>query len=295
MIIVKLTGGLGNQMFQYAAAKRLAHYHNTELKLDISFLGGGREVCTPRDFQLNQLAITASIASNHEIARIKKKNFFRSKASWFSNFMGMTGYDGGIFRERFFYFDPEVLALPDNTYLAGYWQSEKYFHDIKEIVRREFALNYPLTGKNKEITDHIKETNSVSVHIRRGDFVRNADVNKVHGVCSVDYYRRSVKKMTDILGNINLFVFSDEPSWVTEHMDFSVPVTVVDHNSSDMASQDLCLMTYCKHHIIANSSFSWWGAWLAYSADQQVIAPERWFNDPSIDTCDLIPADWHQM
>lgn len=296
MIIVRLTGGLGNQLFQYAAARRLADLHNTELKLDISFLGSHRENCTPRGFQLNHMAITASVAAHHEIANITgKKSPLRYVASRISDVTGLSRRHRSVFNERSFNFDPEVLSLPDNIYLVGYWQSEKYFQDIKDIIRKEFALNCPLEDRDKEIADLIKASNSVSVHIRRGDFVADAQVNKVHGVCSLDYYSRCIETIADKAGKVHLFVFSDEPSWVSDKIKFSAPVTIVDHNSTVTSYQDIRLMSQCRHHIIANSSFSWWGAWLANDPYKQVIAPERWFNDSSLDTSDLIPSNWQRL
>lgn len=297
MIIAKLTGGLGNQMFQYAAARRLACLHNAALKLDISFLDKGLNSTTPRTFLLNHLAVTASIATPHEVAEItgEGKSALQSVLSRVCTVMGMSQQCNGVFNERSFNFDPDVLALPDNTYLAGYWQSEKYFQDIENIIRSEFVSENNLESRNLETADLIKTTNSVALHVRRGDYVADAHVHKVHGVCSIDYYHRSVKKIADTVGKIHLFVFSDDPKWASENLVFPFPVMVINQNSHATPYLDLQLMSLCKHHIVANSSFSWWGAWLANGSDKLVIAPDRWFNDPDFNTRDLIPSGWQRL
>lgn len=297
MIIAKLTGGLGNQMFQYAAARRLACLHNAALKLDISFLDKDLTNTTPRTFQLNHLAVTASIATPHEVAKItgEGKSALQSVLSRVCTVIGMSQQCNGVFNERSFNFDPDVLVLPDNTYLAGYWQSEKYFQDIKEIIRREFTVKYPLEGRNKEASDLICATNSVSLHVRRGDFAADPNIRELHGICSPDYYRRSVEQLSSRVGKLHLFIFSDEPSWAVDNLHFTFQTTFVDQNSPDNGYEDLRLMSLCKYHIIANSSFSWWGAWLSASPNKLVIAPDQWFNDSSLDTRDLIPPDWQRL
>lgn len=297
MIIVRLTGGLGNQMFQYAAARNLAYSRNTILKLDTTFLDGDNGNCTPRSYMLGHFAIEASVASFREVDDIvgEDKNIFSSAASQFWRAIKFTGTTHRLYNEGNFCFDPAVLDLPDNTYLAGYWQSERYFLNIRDIIKREFTLNIPLDTENNGVADLINTTNSVSLHVRRGDFVSDAEVNRVHGVCTSDYYRRSIEKIADLSGEIHLFIFSDDPAWVSENYDFPWPTTVVKRNSSTEAHIDLWLMTLCRHHIIANSTFSWWGAWLSNGSDKVVIAPERWFNDPSLDARDLIPSDWLRL
>lgn len=297
MIIARLTGGLGNQMFQYAAARRLADFHGTELKLDTGFLERACENCTPRPFLLKHFAITGSIATLREVAEFEGKGESRLKyvVSCLQRVINPSCKNPQIYHERFFYFDPLFHTLPDNTYLTGYWQSEKYFLDISEVIRSEFTIVRPLQGQNKLIADQIKGTNSVSLHVRRGDFVSDANVRKRHGFCATDYYYRSLEKMVKQIGKFHLFVFSDEPSWVSEYLDFSLPVTIVAQNSSDEAYLDLHLMSLCRHHIIANSTFSWWGAWLSSSPQKLIIAPERWFSDPTLDSKDLIPPDWQRV
>lgn len=293
MIIVKLMGGLGNQMFQYAAAKRLAWRHGTSLNLDLSFLESKQTGGTPRRFQLEHLNIIAQKASRMEIALMtgKGNSFLETAAVQILQKTGFTKHNPNICRETHFHFDPEILALPDNTYLEGYWQSEKYFKGIGAIIRSEFTVKSPLSEKNLALAEIIQATNSVSVHVRRGDYVTDEKTNASHGVCNPDYYLECESRIGHTVNNPHLFVFSDDSEWVIENIRFKHPVTYVSHNSCE-AYQDLRLMSLCKHNIIANSSFSWWGAWLSAHTDKIILVPEKWFNDASLDTRDLIPESW---
>lgn len=292
MIMVKLMGGLGNQMFQYAAARRLALRHGVSLKLDLSFLEGDQAGNTPRRFALNCLAIHAGKASPREIILMSGRTTTRSGTFVARLFQKICHYTD--YRERFFHFDPKVLYLPDNTYLEGYWQSEQYFAEYAETIRREFTVNLPLLGRNRELADEIKSVNAVSVHIRRGDYVTDAGTNAAHGVCGIEYYRKAEEMILQSVENPVFFVFSDDPEWVADNLHVRCPVIPVSHNG-EVPHEDLRLMSLCRHHIIANSSFSWWGAWLSVHPDKIVIAPERWFNNPGINTADLTPVGWHRI
>ena len=293
MIIVKLMGGLGNQMFQYATARRLAWRHGTALKLDLSFLESEQTGVTPRCFQLDHLSIIAERAPCQEVAMMtgQKNHFLETAAVQLFQKVGLAKHNPNLYCEKHFHFDPAVLTLPDNTYLEGYWQSEKYFRDIGEIIRREFIVKLPLANKNQTLAESIRATNSVSVHVRRGDYVADEKTKANHGVCNPDYYLECESRIAHIVNNPHLFVFSDDPEWVSENMKFRYPVTYVGHNGGE-ACQDLRLMSLCRHNIIANSSFSWWGAWLGNSPGKLVCAPARWFVSPVLDTKDLIPIKW---
>jgi hypothetical protein len=297
MIIVKLMGGLGNQMFQYAVARRLAWRHETRLKLDLSFLEGDQTGNTQRKPVLSHLCISAERASHWEVANItgSGRNILESTAVKLFQKSALAKLRPSVCREKHIHFDPIVLTLPDNSYLDGYWQSEKYFRDIEDIIREEFTVNYPLAGENLELAEIIQVTNSVSVHVRRGDYVASPNVNAFHGVCSADYYQDAVMEIASLIPVPNFFIFSDDAGWVKEHLKLPYPVTVVENNGPDEAYEDLRLMSLCRHHIIANSSLSWWGAWLSLHPGKIVIAPKRWFNDPSINTGDLIPLGWLRL
>ncbi len=292
MIIVKLMGGLGNQMFQYAAARSLAWRHGTSLKFDLSFLEGDQPGDTRRSFELDKFCISTEIASRREIflMRGRGSSFLSSlSAKILQKCFGYTDY-----REKGFRFDPHLLELPDNCYLEGFWQSEHYFEGIRKIICKELTVTSPLTAINRDLAEKIAKVNAVSLHIRRGDYVKDEKTRTMHGVCGLEYYSRAEERVAEKLKEPNFFVFSDDPDWVEKNLRLRHPTRYISHNGS-MPHEDLRLMSLCKHHIIANSSFSWWGAWLSANPDKLVIAPNRWFNDLSIDATDLIPLGWQRL
>jgi hypothetical protein len=197
--------------------------------------------------------------------------------------------------EQSFCFDPEVLQLHDNIYLVGYWQSERYFADIREVLLQEFTVASPLSGRNRALADAITGCNAVSMHIRRGDYVSNATTAAFHGVCDLDYYESAIEQIDTFVDQPHIFVFSDDHAWTRQHLHLQGKVTYVDHNDPDQGHEDMRLMSLCKHNIIANSTFSWWGAWLNRNPNKTVIAPRCWFADASIDTSDLIPSSWIRL
>jgi len=293
MIIVKLMGGLGNQMFQYAAARSLALRHGTALKLDLSFLEGNQAGDTARTYKLDCFCIAAERASRREARTMSgRSNAFL--ATTFARLFQKKAADLADYHEKSFHFDLQLLTQPDNVYVEGYWQSELYFVDISEIIRQDFTLRTPLTDKNRELADEIRAVNSVSLHVRRGDYVLCEKIRAKHGISSLEYYMRAEDRVAQTQERPHFFVFSDDPKWVADNLKLRHPARYVSHNGS-MAHEDLILMSLCRHHVIANSSFSWWGAWLSTGTDKLVIAPDRWFNDPSINTSDLIPSDWQRL
>lgn len=288
MIIVKLIGGLGNQLFQYALGRHLAHINNTELKLDIS----GFEEYKLHAYSLNHFNIIENIATKKEINSFKKYQRKPGKL-WFP-YNRLIADENRYFQEKQFHFDPRVLKLAGDVYLDGYWQTEKYFREIKDTLLKEIVVKTPLTGRDLEIANEIEDTNAVMVHIRRGDYVTNSQANIIHGTCGLDYYSEGISIIAKNVANLHIFVFSDDHEWVKNNIKFEYPTTYVDHNKADKNYEDLRLMSLCKHHIIANSSFSWWGAWLSQNPDKIVIGPSEWFRTKktNVDTNDVIPESW---
>lgn len=298
MIIVRLSGGLGNQMFQYAAGLRLARLHGSELKLDTSLFDTPAPVDTPRRFELGCFRISASRATREErracreLGAWKVTPLFRllQRCGRYPSSSGLCYY-----RELRFGFDGRLAALPDNVCLEGFWQSEKYFSDIRDIVRREFTPLVNMEGINARLAERISSTDSVSLHIRRGDYVSNPAAMSYHGTCSMEYYARALELIGRQVERPHLFIFSDDPAWAAANLKSGMPTTFVDNNGVDSCQDDLELMRRCRHNIIANSSFSWWGAWLNEHRDKTVIAPRRWFRETGVDTRDLIPEGWLRL
>jgi len=285
MIITKLKGGLGNQMFQYALGRHLATKNKTELKLDISSLGEGTASGdTVRTFGLQNFAIEVQVASPEEINKIKTSSYLAILRRKISN---------RIFGDQTVRFNPKILSLPNNTYLDGYWQSPLYFDAIRNTLLDEFTPTSALSEYGQNIEIQMKKSDSISIHIRRGDYAKNPKVTKEFGVCGLSYYSRALTKIKERVNNPYFFVFSDDIEWVKENLPLGNNVTFVS-DSTLMDFQELYLMSKCKHNIIANSSFSWWGAWLNNNSNKVVVAPTPWF-DKSIYDTNLLPDTWIQI
>jgi hypothetical protein len=195
-------------------------------------------------------------------------------------------------KERQYHFDPAILQITGDAYLAGNWNSEMYFADIADVIRTDFTFRQPPSGENLELFNSISEVEAVSIHVRRGDYVSNPKANQVHGTCDLDYYLAAAGQIKQKVANPHFFVFSDDPQWVRQHLHLPAPCTFVNHNGPLNGHEDMRLMSHCRHHIIANSGFSWWAAWLDPRADKVVVAPRRWFRTEKYDTSTLIPGGW---
>lgn len=297
MIIVKLNGGLGNQLFQYALGRHLAEKNSTFLKLDLSAF----ETYKLRNYGLQYFNILEHIATQEEIVAFKYES-----NSWFNKLLikigekfSFTDYLISIFykkkmviKESQFLFDPIVLLKKGNIYLEGYWQSEKYFLAIRDILLKELTVKNELNYKTNKIVNKILNTESVSIHFRRGDYVNDPLTNEYHGLCSFEYYQKAINQIIQKLPACHFFVFSDDPKWVKDNFNLDYPKTIIDHNDTSNDYEDLWLMSLCHHNIVANSSFSWWGAWLNNYPAKVVYAPKKWFKESTLNTKNLIPESW---
>jgi len=294
MIITRLTGGLGNQLFQYAAARRLALVRDAELKLDVTWLGSAK-LRTVRDYALASFDVPQTFAAQKDIEKFTKPNIGTLSRLFLRSLRKGMQLPKSYIKEAHYHFDPSILELPDGVYLDGYWQSERYFADAANVIRAELTINKPMEGRNLELIEQINSCNAVSVHVRRGDYVSDKHTADYHGVCSLDYYHKAIQHIADAIENPVLFMFSDDPDWVRSNLSAPYPMTIVDHNGHERCVEDLRLMSACRHHILANSSFSWWGAWLNQRFGKIVVAPQRWFNNHDADTRDLCPAEWVRL
>jgi hypothetical protein len=295
MIISWISGGLGNQMFQYALGKVLSYKNADELFLDLS--GYNPFITTkdtPRIFELDIFRLKYIEASRSTIVRLSDSspvinsinNLFKTK---------MNPYPKGYVQEAGHGFQSSILELQGNRYLKGFWQTEKYFKDYTDLIRSEFRFAKPAHGKNKSLLEEMKTTNSVSVHVRRGDYVSVKTTNKFHGTCDLSYYLRATNYISKHIVNPTYYVFSDDPKWCKTNLKFSSKTVIISHNSGDKSWEDLRLMSNCKHNIIANSSFSWWGGWLNNNPHKIIVAPKVWFRDKSVDTKDVVPSTWIKL
>lgn len=276
-------------MFQYAAARSLAVAKGQPLFLDVS------------DFSRYRLH------NGFELSRIFNGRFDMADTRHLKHVLGWRSYQPvrralkrtqmALLRNKQFVVEPHFLYwpgffdVPDDCYLVGYWQSEKYFLDVASIIRADFTFKHPLDNHNAEVAKQISQVSAVSLHVRRGDYANNPNTNNIHGLCSQDYYLMAVKYVAERVENPHFFIFSDDIAWTRTALKLDFPCEYIDHNQGIESYNDMRLMSLCRHHIVANSSFSWWGAWLNPDADKIVIAPKRWFAN-QINVQDLFPPGW---
>ncbi|ASU36804.1 alpha-1,2-fucosyltransferase [Mucilaginibacter xinganensis] len=293
MILIKLQGGLGNQMFQYAFGLALSAKLNTHLYFDLSFFKQDDHGLTPRTYQLDLFSKRVNIAGDGMINRFLNPGLMQRICN--KTGIGKTT----IYREKAMSFNPDVFAVKQPAYVEGFWQSELYFAPVSASIRKALTFRAPLNEESAKIAAGLaQQANTVSVHVRRGDYVSSKTTNQLHGTCSVTYYQKAIALVKEQVADPVFFFFSDDSEWVQQHL---LPLTekgvLVQHNLHNDSWQDMALMSKCKHHIIANSSFSWWGAWLNPDIEKVVIAPEDWFNTKSeyFVASNIVPSNWLRL
>ena len=286
MVVVEVIGGLGNQMFQYAAARAVALSRDEELLLD-NHLFADYEL---HGYGLHHFNIDNSFLENENVAfeplslPQKAKAILSQKKIYHLYVEQNLTYDGTIFG-----------ISHKNLFLKGYFQSEKYFLRIENQLRKDFEIKSPLKKETLDLLKIIEAEDSVSLHIRRGDYVSNPEANAVHGTCDLNYYHKAIEIIKEKIENPVFFIFSDDIEWAKENLKIDKTTHFVDFNDASTNYEDLKLMSSCQHNIIANSSFSWWGAWLNANRNKLVIAPSRWFNVDYHNSKDIIPESWMKI
>lgn len=295
MIVGNLIGGLGNQMFQYACARALALHLNLPLKFNIDHFDSHN---THNGFELERVfGLKLDTADSKELRNILgwgrnepiiRRILSKPLLSWFAGQHFLS-------EPHFRYWSKLYDRARKGGYLHGYWQSELYFADHADQIRADFTFNKELHGHNLQIAQLISKRTAISIHVRRGDYVSNRDAHSLHGTCPPEYYHSAIQALLEKCPDAHLFAFSDDPGWVCQILQPRYPnLTIVKHNKGVESHNDMRLMSMCNHHVIANSSFSWWGAWLNPRPDKMIIAPARWFAN-GIDTHDLIPDSWERI
>lgn len=289
-VIVRLKGGLGNQLFQYAAGSALAHRLDAPLLLDLTY-------CRQdplRDYALDAYGVPEAIASRSQVAAFAPDSGLRRTLAKRTGLPGLF-LKKGLFVEPHFHVTPKFETLRAPVFLDGYWQSEKYFSEISDSLREMFSVPLSMPPAVAELRQKIADIPvAISVHVRRGDYITGKSASKMAGSCTPDYYRRAVTHMLAIYPGATFVVFSDEPAYANALLEFAPDRILADGDPEEPAN-DLALMAVCNHHIIANSSFSWWGAWLNPDARKTVIAPRLWFSPDYLAktrTHDLYPEGW---
>lgn len=290
-VIGRIEGGLGNQLFQYAAARSLADRLGCGLALDLRGLAENGD----RPYQLDRYHIRAEIAGPEHLASLPdwhSSRFGRMRCGLSQALPSVFSFP--VFWPRSFAFDIAFERIRRPTYLVGYWQSEKYFVWNRSRLMQDIQLIDPPELPDP-LLEQIRGTCSVALHVRRGDYVNNATASQFHGLCDMSYYLKAIDVLRSRLPEFHVYVFSDEPDWARNNLRLGVPTCVVDANPPGRGYLDMELMRHCRHHIIANSSFSWWGAWRSDNLGQQVLAPRRWFADAGVDTSDVVPSRWSRL
>lgn len=297
MVTIKLMGGIGNQMFEYAFIKSLSHQHNFTPVLETGFYKKNKLKIGLKN--ILKLLINLFTKSNfgyglNEIRQNKRQydlKYFKLddkiKKIKNSNFPIIREVDEYCFNEKI------ITKAKDNTSYVGYFNNEKYFSNISEIIHNDFQLKEKYQNLlPSDLLHKIETTISVSVHVRRGDYVSSKIIQEHHGVCSINYYRQAVKLIKDKLINPVFFIFSDDIEWCQKNLNLECNVIYVSNLKN---YQDLILMSKCRHNIIANSTFSWWGGWLNKHPEKIIIAPKSWLKEKRLNTTNLIPNTWIKL
>ena len=286
-VIVRLEGGLGNQLFQYAAGRSLALAAGRDLLLDTA----AYRADPLRSYQLDHFAIAARPLRRGDVPYLKLR---RSRLGAILPRRSRVEIVREAFPARVPVWPEAPVDDAGTPYLIGYWQSERYFAAIADTIRREVRVNAAPEGRNARVLDEIAAGDAVAIHVRRGDYVSNPAATAYHGLCGLDYYQGAIRRLCESVAQPHFFVFSDDLDWVRANLDTGHPTTWVGHNA-DTPWEDLRLMAACRHFIVANSSFSWWGAWLGAWPGKQVIAPARWFQADHGGEGEIVPAEWLRM
>jgi glycosyl transferase family 11 len=294
VIVVQLSGGLGNQMLQYAAGRALAARRGTPLVLDSSwFEGRGGSVSGEvRRYELGCFVHSAPLARVDEVARLPRGWAARLRAVLDRRLPLLEEIEEPPFGQP----APAVVDAPDNTYLRGYWQNRLYFADAEDVLRADFAFRPEIAAWTADLVETIGRSGApvVSVHVRRSDYVSDAGVRDRMGVLEPDYFRRALETVAARVGEVRPLVFTDDVEWCRAELRLAAPDDVVGatRDEGDTWASLMHAMSRCAHHVLANSSFSWWGAWLNPSPDKVVVAPTPWLQDQRWDDSNRIPPEW---
>jgi hypothetical protein len=298
-IVVRIQGGTGNQLFQYAFARGVSAKLGCEYLID-------RRVCDDarydphkihRKYSLDLFKTKVPVADDSVMfGFVGIRKYYKAFDTFYKYLRGKRFFMPFYYPERTFAYDPEVWNINRTTYFDGDWQTDKYFSHIADEIRAEVTAARPLSEQTKKTIEEIRKVTAVSLHVRRGDYVTDPLAAVMHGTCTMEYYQAAIAHIEKNLQNPHFFIFSDDFAWASENFKtLKHPVTCI--KGSEVSDyEDLSMMRECKHHIIANSSFGWWGAWLNPRKDKIVIAPKVWFrNAPKANTKDIYADNWVRL
>lgn len=292
MIQIRLKGGMGNQMFQYAFAMGQAARLNTSLKVDCAALldrARGKDFVY-RDYDL----VLYKLEADFVIPPAKLRSMYKLKSAKLSRMVKRYAQKGlALEKEKLFHVDEALINNPvDGVVYDGWWQSEKYFENVEAQVREAFSFREEIMPESQELLSKIKNTNAVCLNVRRTDFLTTPTLNATN----LEYFQSAAKMMGEMVESPHFFIFSDDTAWCKENLKLGYPMQVVEHDMKGFKFGNyLQLMKACKHFVIPNSSFAWWAVWLNENPDKKVIAPKNWFNEGDYDTSDLVPETWLRL
>jgi len=282
MIITEINGGLGNQLFQYAAGLSLSLRHQTQLKTAVQFKNSD----TSRSLGLTHFNLNLIEATQEDVNQLYSVSTVDRAIQAI-----LPAQFKHVYKEKHFAYQSGFEKLGSNVYLKGYWQSERYFSTIVTQVKDIFTLQPHFYSNILPLIEEIKQTESVSIHVRKGDYLLNP-YSDYYASLESAYYTNALAALQENLPQLKLYVFTDDPKWVNENLALPISYTLISGVQTRSMYEDFQAMLSCKYHIIANSSFSWWTAWLSAREGKKVIAPKEWFKNGPSDTADLIPNSW---
>jgi len=300
MIITRLNGGLGNQMFQYATGLALAEHHRTVLKLDVSWFRKYDEYEAHNRYALSCFNITEQFATAEEIDRVRGIKLTKverwsariARALHFYQYANRHATAGNLHYAERSGFYPGFFDQPDNTYLHGTWQSERFFAPVANLLRLHLSFRYPPQHAVMEMAARIRGGPSAAVHFRRGDYTRNATFKREIGVLDLSYYERATAMLREKHPDITFYIFSDDIDAIEQEFHPPGPHVFVRATQPWHSYDKIRLMSQCDHAVISNSTFAWWAAWLNPSPHKTVIAPDPWLAGKPEDSADVVPRSW---
>ncbi|MEM8733644.1 MAG: alpha-1,2-fucosyltransferase [Planctomycetota bacterium] len=298
MIVSRIDGGLGNQLFQYAFGWYTAQCHGTDLVLDLSTYADQPE----HGYLLDRLQIQARVLSQHETSRLPRRYqpesvrppVFQHWSQWPLRKLNLLEPQLSRTKEKPFGFDERFLTTSDNHYLVGYWQSERFFPGVRKELLQQFQPA-SISEKTTTLAERMLARPSIALHVRRGDYLTNPSAAGIYERLSMDYYRSCLADRLSREPESEVYVFSNDLDWCRQQFDLRQKTIFVDHNDGSTAYEDMLLMSQAQCCVIANSTFSWWGAWLNDRSDRVVYAPSAWFRPETLDGTSILPKSWITM
>lgn len=306
MIVLRIQGGLGNQLFQYATGRALSLHLNKKLFFNTSGLDKPVDGHLQRAFMLRHFEVKGNVATEALLTKVARPDFwkvlFSKKQIYYKQLVfGEEPPTSAPYKNTELHVEPHTYRFYKHLFndnhsvliLDGYWQSFKFFEKYNDIIKKDLTFNFALNKENNQLLEKIQNTHSVSLHVRRSDYLNTVYGNQYFKQIPIDYYEKSLKLIEKKYDDISLYVFSDDIEWCKKNFMFNDKMVYV---FNDEPAIDMFLMSKCKHNIIVNSTFSWWAAWLNANKNKTIITPSEWYkNVPDSDMHDLLPASWIKL